>query len=109
MPSRPDPTPEELTAIAAKLDPALPPDQAIARAQALWEAADRTLRATQIADEEEEERIGAEGERLQRIGLDFWDETIPLSEAFKVQQDFAKRVRISPYKSGLLLLCAELD
>jgi len=88
-----------LTAIAAKLDPALPPDQAIARAQALWEAADRTLRATQIADEEEEERIGAEGERLQRIGLDFWDETIPLSEAFKVQQDFAKRVRISPYKS----------
>ena len=88
-----------MVAIAAKLDPALPPDQAIARAQALWEAADKASRATQIADEEEEKRLRAEDERLEQIGLDLWDETIPLSEAFKVQQDFAKRVRISPYKS----------
>jgi len=99
MPSSQTPTPEELAAIAAKLDPRLSPDEAIARAQALWEAADRALRATQIADDEEEKRTRAEGERLERIGLDLWDETIPLSEAFKVQQDFAKRVRISPYES----------
>ena len=94
------PTPEELAAIAAKLDPKLSPDEAVERAHALWAAADKALSATQIADEEEERKLRVKTEILERVGLNLWDdEGISLSQAFKVQQDIPSRVGVSPYKT----------
>jgi len=93
MPSSQTPTPEELAAIAAKLDPKLSPDVAIARARALLEAADNALRATQIGDEEEEKRL-FEGERLERIGLGLCDEKIPVSHALALAREIASRMRV---------------
>jgi hypothetical protein len=62
------------------------------------------LSATQIADEEEEEeeerKLRVKAEILERVGLNLWDdEGISLSKAFKVQQDIASRVGVSPYKT----------
>jgi hypothetical protein len=94
------PTFEDLAAIAAKLDPKLSPDEAIERAQALWAAANKALPATQIADEEEERKLRVKTEILERVGLNLWDdEGISLSQAFRVQQDIASRVGVSPYKT----------
>jgi hypothetical protein len=89
------PSPEELAAIAAKLDPKLSPDEAIAKAQALWEAAHKALRATQIADEEEEKRLLAEGERLERIGLGLHDEKIPVFQALALARKIASRMGVA--------------
>ena len=94
MPSSQPPTPEELAAIAAKLDPKLLPDEAITRAQALLKAADKALRATQITDEEEEKRLLAEGERLERIGLGLRDEKIPVFQALALAREIASRMAV---------------
>jgi hypothetical protein len=63
------PTPIDLALIAAKLDPKLSPDEAVTRARAIWEAADRNLRADEIAAAQEDEQVRADLERLERLGL----------------------------------------
>jgi citrate lyase beta subunit len=56
------PTVEQLATWAAMLDAKLSPDEAVRRALQLFEAADRLLRADEIADEKEEEELRAQYE-----------------------------------------------
>jgi hypothetical protein len=87
------PTPEKLAAIAARLDPELSPDEAIARAKALLEAAHSVSRAAE--DQQEEKRLLAQTEKLERIGLDFVRyEEIPVLEALGVARRIALRLGV---------------
>ncbi|MEO7168399.1 MAG: hypothetical protein ABI016_15375 [Chthoniobacterales bacterium] len=91
------PTLQELAQIAAGLGAGITPEDAIARAQELWDAATRALTVNETADELE--RLQIEGDRLARLGLDLWDSKISLSEAFQVANKIAKRTNVVAYKT----------
>ena len=94
-----EPTASELAQIAARLDSRLSPDEAIARARALWDAADSVLRAEEIADAQEGEQARAEGERLERVGLGYRSDEISLSDGFRIASEIAENQKVTPYKT----------
>jgi hypothetical protein len=101
------PTVEQLAAMAAMLDSKLPPDKAVARAHATWEAAYEYLNPDEKQAEKEakqlEENVSKEAKNLKWLPR---GEEIPLSEAFSLQDHFKdpKRFETALKKEGLLLV-----
>jgi hypothetical protein len=92
------PTPIDLALIAAKLDPKLSPDEAVTRARAIWEAADRNLRADEIAAAQEDEQVRADLERLERLGLGLRCDRISLPDGFRIACEIAQKHKVAAYK-----------
>lgn len=101
-----EPTPYDLAQIAAKLSLSLSPQEAVARAQELFSAADEALRADEIADEQLEEQFREEAARLAQVGLDLFDEKIGLSEAFQTAAEIAGQRRVQGYKTEKRFIAA---
>src|SRR5437016_4984446 len=93
------PTIEQLATVAAMLDGKLSPDDAVKQALQLFEAADRLLRAEEIAEEKEFDELQAEAARLASIGLGSRDEKVSLYEAFNLQQGIANKLGVPAFKT----------
>jgi hypothetical protein len=93
------PTVEQLTAVAATFNANLSPDQAVHRALQLFEAADKLLRADEIAGEREDQDLKNELQRRESVGLGRHAEKITLTEAFLVQQEIANHRKSKPFKT----------
>jgi len=84
------PTAEQLATVAALLDAKLPPDEAVKQALQLFDAADRLLRADEIADQQTEDHAKNEAEREASAGLDGREEMFLMSEAFDLYKELAE-------------------
>jgi hypothetical protein len=84
------PTVEQLATVAAMLDAKLPPDEAVKQALQLFDAADRLLRADEIADQQAEEQVKNKAEREALAGLGGREEMFSMSEAFDLYKEFAE-------------------